>query len=153
MSTTPHVSVSRTIAADADALWSMVSDITRMGEWSPENVAGKWVKGASGPELGARFKGSNRNGARRWSTMNTVNECEPGRRFGFQTSVGPMKAAQWTFTFARADGGTEVTQEWTDQRSGVLKAVGALATGVSDRDTHNRAGMEATLAALDDAVS
>jgi uncharacterized protein YndB with AHSA1/START domain len=49
------VSVERTIAASPDALWKMVSDVTRMGEWSPENTGGEWLKGATGPAVGAKF--------------------------------------------------------------------------------------------------
>ena len=46
------VVVSREISASADAVWPLVSDLTRMGEWSPENQGGEWIKGASGPEIG-----------------------------------------------------------------------------------------------------
>lgn len=154
MSTTPHVTVSRTINADPDTLWSMISDVTRVGEWSPEATEGIWKGGATGPAVGAVFAGKNRNGFRRWSTKNTVNECEPGQRFGWQTQALGLDGAQWSYTLTPADdGGTKVTHQWTDQRGGFLKALGKIATGVGDRETHNRAGMEATLAALDNAAS
>ena len=48
--------------ADAIELYDLVSDLPRMGEWSPENTGGKWVNGAAGPVVGARFKGSNKSG-------------------------------------------------------------------------------------------
>lgn len=70
---------SRDIAAPAEKLWSLVSDLPRMGEWSPENAGGKWVKGATGPALGARFKGNNKNGVRRWSTTVTSWRASPTR--------------------------------------------------------------------------
>ena len=53
--------VSRVIAAPADVLYAMVSDLSRMGEWSPENVGGRWRRG-SGPTVGGRFKGRNKRG-------------------------------------------------------------------------------------------
>ena len=53
----------RDIAAPAEKVWILVTDLPRMGEWSPENAGGKWVKGATGPALGAVFKGTNRNGS------------------------------------------------------------------------------------------
>ena len=59
----------RDIAAPAEKVWALVTDLPRMGEWSPENAGGKWVKGATGPALGSVFQGNNKNGFRRWSTM------------------------------------------------------------------------------------
>ncbi|HAS09465.1 MAG TPA: SRPBCC family protein, partial [Acidimicrobiaceae bacterium] len=52
------VSVSREIAAPPQRVWELISDITRMGEWSPETTGGKWLKGATGPAVGARFRGT-----------------------------------------------------------------------------------------------
>ena len=62
---TTNVSVTRDIAASPAKVWEMLSDLPRMGEWSPENTGGKWVRGATGPAVGARFVGSNRNGKKR----------------------------------------------------------------------------------------
>ncbi|MEP6624365.1 MAG: SRPBCC family protein, partial [Acidimicrobiia bacterium] len=84
------VTVEREIAAPPEKVWSLVSDITRMGEWSPEARGGEWVKGASGPAVGARFKGRNARGKRSWSTDCHVVECEPGSRFAFAVSSGPL---------------------------------------------------------------
>ena len=36
------------IEAPPERLYPMVSDLSRMGEWSPENRGGKWVGGATG---------------------------------------------------------------------------------------------------------
>src|SRR6202021_1396406 len=60
---------SHDIAAPAEKVWALVSDLPRMGEWSPENAGGKWVKGATGPALGAVFEGTNKHGFRPWATM------------------------------------------------------------------------------------
>ena len=38
------VEVQQFIAADAEALYDMVSDVSRMGEWSPETVRCVWVR-------------------------------------------------------------------------------------------------------------
>jgi hypothetical protein len=53
---------SRDMATPAAKVWSLVSDLPWMGEWSPENAGGKWVKGATGPAKGARFRGTNKRG-------------------------------------------------------------------------------------------
>jgi uncharacterized protein YndB with AHSA1/START domain len=44
--TTP-VSVSVEIKAPVAKVWAMITDLPRMGEWSPENQGGEWMKGAT----------------------------------------------------------------------------------------------------------
>jgi uncharacterized protein YndB with AHSA1/START domain len=139
------VIVSRHIDAPATVVWSMVSDITRMGEWSPENTGGKWLKGASGPAVGAKFQGTNRTGKKKWSTKCKVVAAEPGQRFAFDVDVGPMAVATWSFDIEADDAGCTITETWTDRRGRLAKTLGKAATGVADRTSHNRAGMEQTL--------
>ena len=140
--------VSRHIDAPAAQLWSMVSDITRMGEWSPESTGGKWTKGASGPAVGAKFSGTNRNGKKKWSTTGTVVAAEPGERFAFVVDVGPIAISMWAYDFANDGSGCTVTETWTDRRGRFARSIGKPASGVADRTTHNRAGMEQTLERL-----
>ena len=64
----PDVEVTRIFAAKPEAVWSLVSDPTRMGEWSPENTGAEWIKGADGPAVGAKFRGSNARGRMKWKT-------------------------------------------------------------------------------------
>ncbi len=142
------VSVSRTINAPAEQLWKMVSDITRMGDWSPETTSGTWVKGASGPALGARFKGDNNNAGKTWSIVCEVTACEPGKSFAFDATAGPIRYANWRYDFETTDAGTVVTESVTDKRGRVFKKVGAKISGVSDRATHNKRTMTETLEAL-----
>lgn len=144
------VEVSVEVAAAPSTLYAMVSDVTRMHEWSPENVACEWTGGATGPAVGARFKGKNQRGSRRWSSVNEVVEAEPGVAFAFRTSAAGMKVSVWRYRFAgdEAAGTCTVTESWTDERGTLITVLGRLATGVADREAHNRAGMRQTLAAL-----
>lgn len=59
------VSGSALVEAPPETVWALVADVTRMGEWSPETVRCTWVDGATGPELGAAFKGDNKRGLAR----------------------------------------------------------------------------------------
>jgi uncharacterized protein YndB with AHSA1/START domain len=145
---TTSISVSRTISAPPDQVWALIADLPRMGEWSPENTGGTWIRGATGPEVGARFTGTNANGKRRWKTSVKVTTCDPGRAFAFDVTVGLAKVANWAYDLEPADGGCTVTETWTDQRGWLAKALGGPVSGVKERADHNRAGMEATLAAL-----
>jgi uncharacterized protein YndB with AHSA1/START domain len=145
---TEQVSVTREIAAPAEQVWAMVSDVTRMGEWSPENVGGTWLSGATGPEPGAKFRGTNRRGKKKWNTVGAVVEADPGRRFSFRVTAAGLKVAEWSYAFEPTATGCQVTETWVDQRGGIVRALGKPVSGISDRASHNRAGMEQTLERL-----
>jgi hypothetical protein len=147
------ISASRPIAAPADQVWSMVSDLPRMGEWSPENTGGSWTHGASGPAVGATFKGTNANGKKRWSTQVKVTTCEPGRAFGFAVSAAGFSVASWDYTIEADPSGCVVTETWTDTRNWLATKLGGLASGVNDRETFTRGSIETTLANLASAVA
>lgn len=146
------VEVSRIIAASPEQLYALFSDLPRMGEWSPENDGGKWLNGATGPTVGAKFKGKNHSGWRRWNTIATVVTADPGREFAFDVTAAGMKVARWGYRLAAAEGGTEVTEYWSDHRSPLIGKITGVAVGARDRHTHNRAGMEVTLERLAAAV-
>ena len=136
------------IAASPDTLYDMVSDLPRMGELSPENTGGMWINGATGPEVGAVFRGTNSHGDKHWATTAVIERAERGKEFVFRTSVGPIKIARWGYTFEPVDNGTKVTETWDDMRNWVAKKAGTVASGVSNRLTHNRETMEVTLGNL-----
>jgi hypothetical protein len=142
------IEVSRVIAASPDELYDMVSDLPRMGELSPENTGGMWINGAIGPEVGAVFRGTNSHGDKHWATIAIIERADRGKAFVFRTSVGPIKIARWGYTFEPVDNGTKVTETWDDMRNWVAKKAGTVASGVSDRLTHNRETMEVTLGNL-----
>ena len=146
------VSVEREVAAPAERVWALVSDITQVGRWSPETASCEWIGGAAGPAVGTRFKGRNEIGSKRWSTVCTVTDAEPGSRFAFEVKAGPLKVARWEYRIEPAGAGCRVTETWTDQRGKLIGVLGKAKTGVDDRVAHNRAGMAETLERLADAA-
>jgi hypothetical protein len=89
-----------TVAAAPGDIWDMVSDVTRMGEWSPECTGCRWIGKHRTAEVGARFVGFNKRGWARWATTNEVVEAERGEAFAFRTretgviwAVARLKAA------------------------------------------------------------
>ena len=146
----PDVTVTVHVDAPAEDVYRLVADLTRMGEWSPECTRVVWRGGAGSAAVGARFRGWNRHGPMRWFTDGVIVEAEPGRALVFEVSLCGMKVARWGYRFEPdPDGrGCTVTEEWTDRRSRPYAAVTGVAVAVRDRPTHNRAGMERTLAAL-----
>jgi uncharacterized protein YndB with AHSA1/START domain len=82
-------SVTTYMQAPPEKVWALVSDVTRIGEFSPETFEGEWLDGATGPAVGVRFRGHVRRNGRGpvyWSPC-TITECEAPRVFAF--SVGP----------------------------------------------------------------
>lgn len=144
------IEVKRTIGASPDRLYVLLGDLTRMGEWAPENRGGRCTAGAKAA-VGATFRGRNQIGWRRWTTTSTVTEAQPGQAFSFVVTVSPLKVAEWGFRFAPVDDdatSTVVTQSYHDDGGRLITAIGTLVTGVRDRATHNRVGLEKTLAGL-----
>ncbi len=80
--------------APPEEVWALVSDVTRIGEFSPETFEARWTRGSTGPEVGAYFKGHvKRNGVgpTYWSPCK-VTECVPERGLRVRRSSidGPM---------------------------------------------------------------
>jgi hypothetical protein len=143
-----QVSVGVDVAADPDVVWGLLSDLTRMGDWSPECTGVQWRgggPGSGGPTIGAVFKGRNRIGFRRWSTKGTIVAAEPNQRIAWDMSALGLPGARWSYTIDPADGGCRVTESWEDKRGAILNFVGPLVTGVKDRASRNEATMRTTL--------
>ncbi len=141
-------STSIRIEASPEAVWDLVSDVTRMGEWSPETVSADWVQGARGPTVGARFKGKNKRRVG-WTTTCTVVEAERGRTFAFEVGGGDTR---WRYDIEADGAACLVTEtcEILNEPGAVGRFLTRLGTGVSwaDRPADITRGMERTLAAL-----
>jgi Polyketide cyclase / dehydrase and lipid transport len=135
------------VSAPPEKLYDLVSDVTRMGEWSPETVKCQWVKGANGPAVGARFKGVNKRGVMRWSTTPEVVAADPAREFAFVTrGIGP--STRWCYRFdPAADSGTDVTEsfEMEDDLPFYITAADRYLMGIKDRKADLERGMQETL--------
>ena len=139
--------VSIRIDAAPGALYDLVSDPANMGRLSPECTGGRWLDGATGPAVGARFKGSNKRGPIRWSTS-TVVATEPGREFAFEVGDSGIR---WGYTFEADGTGTVVTESRVASKPYpfIAKAFTTVLLGGVERHTQElRDGMAATLARL-----
>jgi len=144
----PDVTVSRAIAASPEAVFAALTDITRMGEWSPETVRAEWKDGATEAAVGAVFTGHNRNGDKEWSIDAEIVELVENERFRFDCSVRGFVFSKWGYAIEATDEGCVVTESTQDLRPPESLERSAQISGVADRVTHNRAGMEQTLARL-----
>jgi len=156
-------SVTVRIEAPPDRIWDLVSDVTRIGEFSPETFEAQWLDGADGPRPGARFRGHVRRNGRGpvyWTTC-TVTAAEPGREFAFSVAgLGGATANTWRYRLepALADDGepttgklsTDVTESFEMPATLVNRIYWTL--GGSGRLRTNLDGMRATLERIKAAV-
>ena len=143
-----HDSVSVEIAAPPDAVYGLVADITRMGEWSPECVSCVWTGGATGPAVGARFKARNKAGrGPAWFNTPVVTAAEPGREFAFNRSGPGVGSYTWRYEIEPTPTGSRLTESYTAERP-LPKMMAWLTdrwTGSPDRNADLREGMTTTL--------
>jgi uncharacterized protein YndB with AHSA1/START domain len=140
-----HDSVTVHIAAPPERVWELVSDVTKIGRYSPETFEAEWVDGATGPAVGAKFRGHvKRNGIGPiyWTTC-AVSACVPGREFAF--GVGPVGKPLnvWRYELVAAGDGTDVTESFTLANTPLLRLYWALLGWARGRT--NRNDMRTTL--------
>jgi hypothetical protein len=113
------------IVVDADpmTIYRLIADPSQMPRWSPENMAGDVPEPGSPATVGTVFVGSNKRGRARWQTRCRVTASDPGKRFAFDvfqfgvgTPIVTVRIATWDYAFEAVDGGTKVTETWTDGR-------------------------------------
>ncbi|HET9141695.1 SRPBCC family protein [Actinophytocola sp.] len=146
----PTISRSVEVAADPGVVWSMVTDLPRMGEYSPENAGGRWVAPATGPAPGARFRGVNRNGTKEWHTRVRVVACQPPTRFTFdvRTPFG-VRVSRWSYEIVPTPAGCRLTEHWYRVGNWFIRRVmGPRVTGRADRPGFNTLSIDHTLAAV-----
>lgn len=136
------------VAADPHRLYEMVSDVTRMGEWSPICRACWWDDG-DGPRVGAWFTGRNETPERTWETRSQVVAADPGRMFAWEVNDGWV---YWGYTFEPAGDGTRLTESWELLPKGIAgfhERFGETAEAeIQKRREAARTGIPATLAAI-----
>jgi len=96
------------VDAPPEIVYGVVSDVTRMGEWSPETVKCRWLDDAVAPAVGARFKGTNKRGIATWSTKPKIVVADPGREFAFEVDTD----VRWTYRFEADGTGTRLTESF-----------------------------------------
>lgn len=133
------------MAAPPEGVYALISDVTRMGEWSPECHRCEWVEGATGPVVGARFRGHNHIGPMRWSTTSKVVAAEPGREFAFTVVLGDREETRWRYQLEPSGVGTLVTESYEFLWAPLYIR---LADVFMPRDRQLQRGMRETLARL-----
>ncbi len=129
-------------------VWEIVADVPNIAKWSTEVFEQEWLDGATGPAVGAKFRGHvkrNGRGPVYW-TVCTITECVPGEVFTFTVGVGKQVVNTWSYRFVAAGDGTDVTESYTLTPGLGTKLFGLIAG--KRRNKTNVEGMKATLAGV-----
>ena len=115
------------VACSPTSAWNLITNIERIGEFSPECIEARWLDGASGPSVGARFEGTNRTVFESddfeyiWIRPCTITVASRPQRFGY--TVGDRydgtAATEWQFRIDATTTGCRITEQFRHLRGGL----------------------------------
>lgn len=133
------------IKAPVADVWALASDVTRIGEFSPETFEATWTHGATGPVAGARFKGHvKRNGVGpTYWTPCTVTKAVENELFEFAVGLDANPINTWGYRMAAENGGTRLTEYFRLTPAWYIRGYWLLLGRLRSRT--NERGMRTTL--------
>jgi uncharacterized protein YndB with AHSA1/START domain len=142
-----------TVRAPAEEVYDLVTDVRRIPEWSPECTGARWVGGANGPTVGAKFEGRNRRGLVRWRTRPRVVAARRPHEFAFVMGLPVFgDLTRWTYDIERGEepGTSRVTERFEMLRDlpRVLDLFERGVLRVPDREADLQANVETSLQRL-----
>lgn len=146
----PLIEESIDIDATPEQVWEVISDLKRMGEWSPQCVK-MIVRGPVG--LGTKTINVNRRGPLVWPTTSKIVRFSPNQELGFRVAEN---RTVWSYTITPAASGVTVTERrevpggTTSTVSSVL--VDKLMGGTENFEAELKLGMAETLGKIKRAV-
>jgi len=143
------ISASVELAAAPETVWEVVSDVSRMSDWSPE-CRKIVVLGSPKQGVGTKFIGLNRRGWAVWPTTSKVVRFEPGKAVAWKTRES---GATWSYEIAPTASGTSLTgrRELPSYTIGT-KLMAPLIGGAGGHDQELAGGIRTTLERIKAAV-
>ncbi|MGN6414697.1 SRPBCC family protein [Flexivirga sp.] len=137
------------VATTPEALYDVVSDITRTGEWSPICTGCWWDDESEAGQVGALFTGHNEQPGRTWETRSRVVAADRPREFAWVVGEDYVR---WGYTLEPDDAGTRLTESWQFLPNGIAMfhdKYGDEATAhIEERTDQAHRGIPQTLAAI-----
>jgi hypothetical protein len=131
------------VDVDVDAplqdVWPVVSDVTRVGEWSHECCSAEWTSGDAGAVPGARFRGRNRSGPWRWTRTCEIVAVDEMHEIVWRTVSTWLfpDSTEWRIALQPSGRGTRITQSFRVLRAPpwlLDRLYARLIPGHQDRD-------------------
>jgi uncharacterized protein YndB with AHSA1/START domain len=109
-----EAAVSVHVDADPASVWSVLADVTRVGEWSHECRGAQWVGEHAEPVAGARFRGRNKVGLVRWGRLNEIVRVDERAALVWRTlpALRYPDSTEWTVRLEPDGTGTRIVQSY-----------------------------------------
>jgi uncharacterized protein YndB with AHSA1/START domain len=107
--------VSIDIATSPGRVYALITAVDRVPEFSPECRRIVWLGDAKRPEVGARFRGTNRWRGFVWRRDVVITKVDRDREFRFETIPGRgifNDTTRWRYLLEPIAGGTRVTERY-----------------------------------------
>jgi uncharacterized protein YndB with AHSA1/START domain len=101
------------VDAPPTAVWEVVGDVTRTGEWSHECADVAYLDGSNAARPGARFRGRNRVGRSAWTRTCEIVAVDDGRSISWRTIPSRMHNDSTIWTIALEPAGAEDANDAT----------------------------------------
>ena len=111
------------INAPVSTVWNLVSDVSRMPQWSPQC---RMMKALGPIRPGTRTINLNRRGMLFWPTTSVITEVVPERKFAFRI---PLNTTVWSYELEPTATGTRLVE--TRHAENGVTAVSSAATKVA----------------------
>ena len=137
--------VSLHMDAPPEKVWALVSDVTRIGEFSPETFEAKWTRGSTGPEVGASFTGHVKRNGVGPTTGRPARSPSACRTRSSSSRSAPTTSTvnNWGYRLEPDGDGTKVTEYFRLEPTLPLRALLAVLGHLRGRT--NEKGMRTTL--------
>ncbi len=151
MTETPARTCQQSIIVEAtpEAVYDLVTDITRTGEWSPVCKACWWDDPSEAGQVGMWFTGRNELAGRTWETRSQIVAAVRAREFSW---IVGGSFVRWSFTFDPEPAATKLTESWAFLPGGIAmfeeKYGDRAAAQIDERTRQAHDGIPRTLAAI-----
>ena len=133
------------IDAPVEKVWTLISDLSRMPQWSPQCRLMK----ALGPlRQGATTINLNRRGRLLWPTTSVVTEMVPQKKLAFRV---PINRTIWSYELEATETGTRLVESRHAENGTTAfsnMSINALMGGVPSFEVELVDGMNATLSRI-----
>lgn len=105
-------STSIDIDATPEAVYAVLTDLSRISELSPECYKAEWEGDAAAATVGAEFRGYNRNGKNEWDAGCVVVAADPGKEWAFEVPAPDGRNTLWRYVIEADGSGSRVTESF-----------------------------------------
>ncbi len=102
------------VAASADDVYALLTDLDRLPTLSPENQRCEFLDGATAIDIGVRFRGHNKSGDYEWHADCEVTVADSGKTFAYIVPPDFKHTTTWGYDIESTGPDSCKVTEWFD---------------------------------------